>query len=459
MKWDNSWNLDATAPNNHDAVWVFAKFRKDAGIWQHLYLSNDTGFAASDADMMVVPVQDGMGAFVRRQNAGAGNLEWLELTLQLQEELPSGSYEIRLFAIEMVYVPQGSFWLGDGQSFNRFRAGADSGAFEVTSAGAISVGNSSGKLSHSGKYPISGDIPAAYPNGFDGFYCMKYELSQEQYADFLNTLTYTQQEMRTSISPDAAEGTLALAHPSAPGRNGVVIKLSGTAPGKPAVYTCNATPALPFAATDDGQNRACNFLSWADLCAYLDWSGLRPMTEPEFEKACRGPELPVPLEFAWGTPYVTDGNTIVNDGLPTETVTEKGDDTTGLASHGYDGPQGALRCGFAAQGNNGRSQTGASFYGIMEMSGNLWEICVTVNAEGLTFTGIHGDGNLTPTGEADAARWIPAGDGAGHRGGAWLSGISPQFRDLATSDRFYGGLKPVIRRSTGGGRGVRTFQY
>ena len=29
-------------------------------------------------------------------------------------------------------------------------------------------------------------------------------------------------------------------------------------------------------------------ISWSDMSAYLDWSGLRPMTELEYEKACRG---------------------------------------------------------------------------------------------------------------------------------------------------------------------------
>ena len=34
---------------------------------------------------------------------------------------------------------------------------------------------------------------AGFPNDYNAFYCMKYELSQGGYRDFLNCLTYTQQ--------------------------------------------------------------------------------------------------------------------------------------------------------------------------------------------------------------------------------------------------------------------------
>jgi hypothetical protein len=57
----------------------------------------------------------------------------------------------------------------------------------------------------------------------------------------------------------------------------------------------------------------------------------------------------------------------------------------------------------------------------MELSGNLWERPVTIaNAEGRAFMGIHVDGLLASTGDANAATW-PGMDavGAGWRGGAW----------------------------------------
>jgi formylglycine-generating enzyme required for sulfatase activity len=57
----------------------------------------------------------------------------------------------------------------------------------------------------------------------------------------------------------------------------------------------------------------------------------------------------------------------------------------------------------------------------MELSGNLYERPVTIaNATGLAFTGTHGDGVLTSSGNANAATW-PGTDavGAGWRGGSW----------------------------------------
>jgi hypothetical protein len=68
-----------------------------------------------------------------------------------------------------------------------------------------------------------------------------------------------------------------------------------------------------------------------------------------------------------------------------------------------------------------RQEAGASYWGIMELSGNLLERPVTVgNATGRLFTGLHGDGMLTSGGEADftALKWPDAtANGAGCRGG------------------------------------------
>ena len=70
-------------------------------------------------------------------------------------------------------------------------------------------------------------------------------------------------------------------------RNGIVIETSSIAPDEPAVFACNASADKVFNDPTDGQDRACNFLNWNDLAAYLQWAALRPMTELEFEKICR----------------------------------------------------------------------------------------------------------------------------------------------------------------------------
>ncbi|MFN3345365.1 MAG: hypothetical protein ACK412_06920 [Chloroherpetonaceae bacterium] len=54
---------------------------------------------------------------------------------------------------------------------------------------------------------------------------------------------------------------------------------------------------------------------------YLAWSGLRPMTELEFEKACRGVEKGVPGEFAWGNASAVAATSINGNEDGTETIT------------------------------------------------------------------------------------------------------------------------------------------
>jgi hypothetical protein len=120
----------------------------------------------------------------------------------------------------------------------------------------------------------------------------------------------------------------------------------------------------------------------------------------------------------------------------------------------YDGDtlvNGPLRCGFAARNNSDRFQSGATYYGVMEMSGNLMERCYNLamfnpgsgNMGGGFFSGEHGDGELaTSPGSGNAnAGWpmesfvsfIVENHSVAYRGGAYA------FDDvrLRVSDRFY----------------------
>jgi formylglycine-generating enzyme required for sulfatase activity len=131
----------------------------------------------------------------------------------------------------------------------------------------------------------------------------------------------------------------------------------------------------------------------------------------------------------------------------------------GLANHGYQGIMGPLRCGFAAGNHSGRLQAGSAYYGVFEMSGNLWETVISVCDSGLQFAGNCGDGQLDTEGRANVISWPDpqSANGTGLRGGAWNSGIyvPGSFRDLAISDRFYAGQPAAERRNTSGGRGAR----
>jgi formylglycine-generating enzyme required for sulfatase activity len=172
---------------------------------------------------------------------------------------------------------------------------------------------------------------------------------------------------------------------------------------------------------------ACNFLSWMDQAAYAAWAGLRPFTELEYEKMSRGTANAVANEYVWGTTNITQVTGISNSGAANEIASNAGN---GLCVYGNHGSvQGPLRTGFAAWGSTNRQTAGASFYGVMELSGNLWERPVSVgNATGRDFTGTHGSGLLSTNGFATNSDWpgyvtaeVTAATGSGFRGGFWLS--------------------------------------
>ena len=453
IAWDNSWEL-TSAPFSHDAIWVFAKYKNAYGEWKHLDLASATGdHISASSDLTIIGVSDGKGVFVKRAFPGSGNIPFGQLELKCAAPVPANTSAVRIFAIEMVHIPEEAFYLGDTASNDCFRRGDVNEAFHVTSEVAINVGTSGIELYGGGSVPPGGPIPVDYPKGYEEFYVMKYELSQDQYTGFLNCLSYDQQVTRTATSPESSAGTFALASGSG-FRNGIVIEYSGTVGFSPARYGLDGDGDGQVNEPEDGGTRACNWLKWDDLAAYLDWAALKPLTEFQFEKVCRGPLQSVPLEFAWGTSIITDANTVMFDGTPDEMATDTLAVGAGLGSHGYAGPQGPLRSGFGASSGSDRLQAGAGYYGVFELSGNVWELCVAVTASGLVYDGSSGDGLITEDGFADVPSW-PGAAGCGHRGGAWNSGIIPGFRDLAISDRFYIGLKPEVRRNTVGGRGGR----
>jgi formylglycine-generating enzyme required for sulfatase activity len=368
--------------------------------------------------------------------------------------------EVRVYAIEMVYVPQGAFAAGSG--------GTETSAFTLTTintATATTAPSGTGSLGgQAGGFPTGQTAPtsATWPNGFNAFYCMKYEVTQQGYVDFLNTLTRTQQNTRTGtdISGTAITNRYVMSNTSTLNfRNG--IRCDATIPASPAPVTfyCDLNGNGTGGEAVDGKDIACNFLSWGDLTAYLDWSGLRPMTELEFEKACRGTVAPVANEYPWGTTGIAaSAYNLANAGATNEGIATNYSSTLGNAS--YDNTDGSLngplRVGiFAANGsNNGRVSAGASYYGIMEMGGNLWERPVTIgNVEGRAFTGLHGNGALAADGNPDGAAWpAPASAiGAGLRGGTWFYDASL----LQVSDRIDVAVTNGARGIVSGGRGAR----
>lgn len=92
----------------------------------------------------------------------------------------------------------------------------------------------------------------------------------------------------------------------------------------------------------------------------------------------------------------------------------------------------------------------------MDLSGNLWDLCITVgNSTGRAFVGSkHGDGSLTASGNHSVSSWPDTSAvGTGYRGGNWLSGLDD---DLRISWRGRAAVTRTNRGTYYGGRGVRT---
>ena len=347
ISWDNSWNANV-APANWDAVWVFIKYQDcNTRLWAHAGLSTLTADHTAGSPLQVDTVTDGKGVFLRRSSLGGGNITNVSITLKMT--IPAGTYNYKVFGIEMVNVPQGAFDLGDGISASTYNS------ISVTAS------SQSGGLTSAALGGASAAVPATFPMGYNSFYAMKYEISQLQYVEFLNALTYDQQKAHTFNDPIGVAGTYAM-FTGFNYRNGIRISVPGNNSAIPAVFVCDATAGVEDN-NDDGQATACSGLSYSDLAAYLDWSALRPMTEMEFEKLARGFAPRLANEYVWGTTEINQVfNTspgLINDYLPNETFTPatNGSCSFGLGSAaGFYGP---LKVGVFATGTSGRASSGA----------------------------------------------------------------------------------------------------
>lgn len=459
ISWNNSWNV-STSPNNHDAVWVFIKRQSCTdNLWTHALVSTNSGnHSVTGGVLQVDAVADGMGVFIRRSALGNGNIASATVTLTLQTAA-NGVDNFQVLGIEMVNIPQGNFFIGDNINGVGQGSGTNSFGFRnvlITNAIQTAGIGGAGNYKQNVGWGSTAPLPDTYPLGWNSFYSMKYEISQEQYVSFLNSLTFTQQLSRT-VNPASAVGSVAFANATNSSRNRIKIRTSGVSAITPAVYGCDLNNNGVFNEADDGQNIACNWLSWADLMAYLDWAALRPMTEFEYEKICRGAS-PSSLngEYVWNSVNLTQAisSSLNNPGAASETSTASGD---GLSAYGgnqtTDGP---LRCGFAAGLATNKAQAGGAWFGVMEMSGNVWEQCVGGhNFNYSNFTNACGDGILTAAGAANTANWPVSGGGQNGgvlRGGGFESSPS-NLRISENGAMTYNGNQGRVQ--TIGGRGVR----
>jgi len=500
ITWKNSWRLNpvnpATPPNNYDAAWIFVKYREAAtGLWKHAHLAfgGHTPPNVTQGEFEHGLEHPGqpfdavgnrvVGVFLQRQNLGSGTFigNGVELIWPYpQDGLAYGNIDsVKVFAIEMVHVPEAAFHLGSG--------GLDTGGFYqypdtmstylVSDESEIPVGPVAGNLYYpdtlANWYPntdtdgthhwgdgASDPVPAAFPKGYAAFYIMKHELAHQDYVDFLNCLTRVQQARHTGLVNNAllAPGVTNVDFRyvmcySTSAVNRQAIRCDAVIdPEAPVVFYCDLETTDPGGGPSDGQWVACGNLHWLDLGAYLDWCGLRPMTELEFVKAARGPVAPVPVEYVWGSTIIASSNSIINGGQSDEQSAVP----SANAVYNPSSPNGPWRTGIFATANTvTREQAGAGYYGALDLGGNLGEQGVTIGfPSGRAFDGSVGDGELDSLGYANQPTWPGNGyfNGIGVLGGHWATGNS----FLRTSDRHTAShVTYTSRPAVNGGRGVR----
>ncbi|MCI0487113.1 MAG: SUMF1/EgtB/PvdO family nonheme iron enzyme [Blastocatellia bacterium] len=416
LSWQNGWHNS----RNHDAAWVFLKFIQNDG-YTHAALAPD-GHLATPAPGTSTPAaqinlsQDRKGLFIHTAASYRGDLHW-RLNLKIDSTgLDRRLRESRMeaFAVEMVYIPEGPFTLGDpdpkalgyGAFYRSDGKGEPDGLVQITSEAALDIGPAAGALYYSqGTYhgDRSGPLPATFPKGHQSFYVMKYEITQGQYAAFLNTLRDEATFERANFlgrSYYQKRGTISL-------EGGRYVAASA--------------------------NRPMNFMSWDDGLAFADWAALRPMTELEFTKACRGPEPAKPGEFPWGTSSRDDLARIVDSN--DELVMTNGWNESRLT-------------------DETRPVLGASYYWVMDLAGSLWERVITVGSPaGRAFKGSHGDGQLDSHGNATTEDWphtYKGAEGHGYRGGG--------FYDQGRAEYEFNPYSPIAWRRFGGWSGSYPYK-
>ncbi len=281
------------------------KYSTDAGqTWNHASLASKgvdpVGFSAPSGFEIEVPA-DTKGFFFRRSLNGSGNIDAEDVRFSwdygqdgLSDDVAQAANTItKLYGIEMVYIPEGGFYAGDGASSSdyRFKQGStDDDPWYISSETAINVTNATSdgfyyQSSGSTGESSSGDgfiLANSFPKGYSAFYMMKYELTEGNWVSFFNTLSQAERTARDITG--STDG----------GKNSDAVVMRNT-------VSWDASGVL-LAAETDRPARAMTYVSWADVAAFADWAALRPMSELEFEKAARGADIaPVANEYAWGT--------------------------------------------------------------------------------------------------------------------------------------------------------------
>ena len=388
------------------ADWIFVKYSTAAGAdgtWSHATLTG----GSVGAGATLTAASDNKGVFL---NHTANSAYWTAGATVTWNSAADGVFSasvvVKVFAISMVRVPAGSFvYMAGGSSNTNYNTPANyNGGLQATITGP-------GTAVGTGTNNLPSGAPVGWPNGYNGFYIGRYEITQGQYADFLNTVGASTATARHEVATDY-------------GHN---ITNTGAYPNK-------------YAAVD--RNAAKNYLSVVDAWSYMSWAGLRPPTEMEWEKA--GRDISDTVTDARTYPW---GNT--EPGTATYTPpNEGGTYTRNYLNYNYvTGGYKVLDVGRYMSGDVSRTaaETGASPWGIADLAGNVWEYMLNC---AYTSIPLNGTGTVVwPAG------WpTPGVAGYGRRGGSWDSPVAREH----ISDRLPSGWAQTGRDYSLGARVART---
>jgi len=448
LSWENSWRDDI----NWDAAWVTAKVKRANGSWKHIkFQTTGNSIEGNPQTAKIVVPDDKMGVFIYRSGKGSGNIDLSGIKLAWNYGIDSvaniDSAEIRFFATEMVYVPQGNFAFGDSFTptkdiysqasgdrivpsiFKNFIAadtvkfGRNTPMFSIisdkTTPKLTTASTNSGPMNNGDQVIIDGIYInglkgigitntepfkySSFPVGYKAFYSMKYEVSQGQYTDFLNTTKVIASNMPAGMITQNA----LLPTPNSPSQ-----------------------PLLRFSIEKQGEayivsrpDRAMDYANSNQVFAFANWSSLRPMTELEFEKAARGPLAPTYNDRANGQnpqgnmPPMGNNNLVINslklNGAENGTEAPTTSDSTKFLAYydstieGGDGGTGSYRVGIFATGTSSRKSSGASYYGIMGLNDNVSELVIGLSTENSrSFKDANGIGENAVTGYPSLNHWF-----------------------------------------------------
>jgi len=385
-----------TTPNNADyntADWIFVKFSTAAGAdgtWNHATLTG----GSVEAGATLAAASDNKGLFLNHTAISAYWTAGATVTWNYSADgVTSANARVKVFAISMVKVPQGEFVYNaggiGGSGNNNFGGGSQATVSDATQR--------------------PGGAAVGWPNGYNSFYIMRYELTQGLYADFLNTV-----------------------HSS----TAAALYSSQVMYGHNMSYNAGNIYGMRYGAAD--RFAAKNFLSTVDAWSFLSWAALRPMTEMEFEKAARDVS-PDNWTYPWGnTAPTTSTYSVRNEG---------GVHSRNFMNYTVPGITGkVLDSGRYMSGDVFRTpeQTGASPYGIPDLAGNVYEYALNCS-----YLSVPAGGN----GTTDRPAGWPADTSTqkGLRGGLW--GLGGNYARI--SDRSSASDTTTTRQSNYGVRGVR----